>query len=243
MEIKYYLLTKTIPEWNSKHKNLYTCSIGYSPQLGLIRVYPIPLVNDFNSGFVYDLEVQKRKTDTRARSYELVGAYDNKPKYKRLNPFNYDTVAKYLTTNISQSISDLNRRKDSIGIIPISDFRLDWEYCDRYVNTCQIGMFQDVELADFTKYTKESRQKEARLSFKDADGYHNIQFNEWGIYEYGRKFGNDEDAFRFTKNKNHVLVGNMLQFQNNWMALKFLSINSVQQMFSFESEYSTSFKN
>jgi hypothetical protein len=231
MEIKYYLIAKTVPEWNSKHKNLYTCSIGYSPELGLIRVYPIPIRNDFNSGFVYDMVVNKRKIDTRKRSYELAGVYENKPQYKKLNQFNYEQLAGCLGSDIVCSIDELNRRKDSIGLIPVKDYRIDWEYGKRYINTTQIGMFEDVEIAGFTNYTKEKREKEARIKFNDADGLHDLQFNEWQVYEYGRKFGFDEDAFRFCKHKTHLLVGNMLQFQNIWMGLKFMKLIPERKVF------------
>jgi hypothetical protein len=225
MEIEYCLITKTIPEYNNKRKSLYTCSIGYSPQLGLIRVYPIPIVKDFNSGFVYKLDVEKRKTDSRFRSYELIGAYENKPRYMKIRPYNYSMLWRYIKDEQSKSISELNKRKDSIGLIPLKDYRLYWDNSSRYVNTDQLGLFEDAEIKDFTKYTKDSRTKEARILFKDADGKHDLQYNEWGIYEFGRKFGNKPDAFRYTKNATHVLVGNMLQFQSTWMALKALNLH------------------
>ena len=229
METKFYLITRTIPEWNGKHKRLYTCSIGFSPTLGLIRVYPIPLLNDFNSGYIYDIEIEKRKTDSRARSYELVGGYGNQPMYRKLKRFTYPMIADQLKLNEARSINELNRKKDSIGLLRINDFNVYWDASDRWINNLQIGLFEDVELADFTKYTKESRQKESRVKFKDADGYHDLQFNEWGIYEFGRKFGYTKDAFRHTVGASHILVGNMLQFQNKWMVMKFFKLELQEE--------------
>jgi hypothetical protein len=42
-KIEYTLLAKSIPEFDKRDGKLYTCSLGYSPQLGLIRIYPLPV--------------------------------------------------------------------------------------------------------------------------------------------------------------------------------------------------------
>lgn len=223
MTIKFCLIVKTVPEWNNKHKNLYTCSIGFSPELGLIRVYPLPITG-MRSGYVYEIEVEKRKIDSRKSSYELVGIKNNRLFFNEVGVFKMSDIGKYLLRYRHCSIDDLNKNRESIGIIPIERYRIYWDVQDRYINTSQIGLFEDVQVADFVKFTKEARQKEARILFYDADGKHDLQYNDWSVTEYARKFQFDNNAFRFIENKNHILVGNMLQYQSSWMALKAISI-------------------
>jgi hypothetical protein len=214
MQIRYALLTKTIPEWNNKHKRLYTCTIGYSHELGLIRLYPMP-INGGNSGYLYVCEVRKRKTDSRKESYELIGDMHE------LRPFKKDNLNKILIENyVEPSIDSLNSDRKSIGILKLDNCNAQWQTEERFLLNGQVGMFEDVQLADFTNYTKESHSKSARMIFKDADGLHNLQYNAWDVYEYARKFGHDKDAFRFVKNASHLIVGNMLSHRNKWLALK-----------------------
>lgn len=225
MEIKYFLITKTIPEWNRKHKKLYTCSIGYSPECGLIRVYPLP-IKGMNAGFIYNIEVEKNKEDPRKASYKLITE-----RFKDAGTFSYEKLSPFLQCNIFKSIDQLNKKKESIGLLQLNKFNLKWEYCDRFINGTQIGLFEDVQLADFTNYTKETKNKEARIIFTDADGLHNLQYNEWQVYEYQRKFNADEGAFRFLINKDFLLIGNYLQYQNNWIGLKLMSMQPQNTLF------------
>ena len=43
MKIEYIVIAKTIPEISKKDGREYSCTVGYSPELGFIRVYPVPL--------------------------------------------------------------------------------------------------------------------------------------------------------------------------------------------------------
>ena len=70
IKIRYALICKTIPEHSKKDDTLYTCSIGISPELGLIRIYPLPPVGMDKWG-IYELEVERNKRDSRTESWKL----------------------------------------------------------------------------------------------------------------------------------------------------------------------------
>jgi hypothetical protein len=228
-KIEYTLLAKSIPEFDKRDGKLYTCSLGYSPQLGLIRIYPLPVKGMVKWG-IYEVEVEKNKRDSRRESWKLssYARHENwvnfDKDFKFLGKANntYKTkITKLLQSIIYPSISELNKDRKSIGVLLVDKINPHWDKNDRYINTCQVGMFDDVDLADFTKYTKETKEKQARVIFRDGDGSHNLQLNEWQYTEYQRKFGATKDAFRFinTTGKNLILIGNMLQYQNSWMVL------------------------
>lgn len=224
IKIKYVVLAKSIPEYSKRDETLFTCSLGYCPELGLIRVYPLP-IKSMNKWDTYEIEVERNKYDTRIESWKL-SSYSRKEQWVGL-----DKDAKYLykadpgsiVNTISclckDSLKELNENKQSIGIIRVKDYRVYWNSNDRYIDTNQLGLFEDVEIADFTKYTKETKGKEARIYFKDTAGEHDLQYNEWQVYEYQRKFNASEEAFRYMKNQNMLLVGNMHNYRNIWIGL------------------------
>lgn len=242
--ISYTLLAKSIPEFDKRDGKLYTCSLGYFEQLGFIRVYPLPIVG-MKKWHTYKITVEKNKRDSRKASWKLasysrknnwVGFTDDVKLLSKPSQIKKDKLTRLMCNYISPSISALNKNRQSIGFIRADSLNPFWEANDRYINTCQIGMFDDVELADFTKYTKEQREKIARVVFKDGDGKHNLQLNEWQYTEYQRRFGATKDAFRYiTGNSPKVLMlGNMLQFQSSWMVLSVFKLKqSIAQPLLF----------
>lgn len=225
-QIKYCLLAKSIPEWSKRDKMLYTCSIGYSPELGLIRVYPLPIKGMEKWG-IYNLPLEKNKRDTRVESWKLA-SYSRKEEWigigkdvKFLGYANKYKIYPLLMSYLFNSIGELNKLKVSIGIVKVDDFNIYWTENERYINTRQFGLFEDVELANFTKYTKETKLKESRCAFIDADGRHDLQFNEWQVYEYQRKFKADKDAFRHLRKtqNDYLLLGNLHSHRNTWIVL------------------------
>lgn len=235
--ITYCLLCKTIPEYSKTDQTLYSCSIGFSPQLGLIRVYPLPPTGMVKWG-IYKIEVEKNKRDSRAESWKLT-SYTRKDNWRdiekdciKVGTGKPDKILPSLMEYVYPSISQLNKDRKSIGLINTDDaYTLKWESNKRFINTKQIGMFEDVEIADWASFTKETKEKESRVIFVDGDGKHNLQFNEWQVYECGRKFGYDGQAFRFLldekskgKKGQYLLIGNMHSYRNNWIGLGFFKL-------------------
>lgn len=226
-KIEYILLAKSIPEYDKRTDGVYTCSLGYSPTLRqLIRVYPLPLKGMKKWGR-YIIEVERNKRDSRSESWKL----SSYTRFEKFVGFEHDLIYKgqcdklamtnILSSLVSPSISRLNEDRKSIGVISSDQINPYWSANGRYVNTNQIGMFEDVEIADFTKFTKETKCKESRIKFIDGDGVHDLQLNEWQFYEYQRKFKADKGAFRFITQYDNslLLLGNMLQYRNSWMVL------------------------
>lgn len=233
-KIQYTLLCKSVPEFDKRDGKLYTCSLGYCPEFGLIRVYPLPIVG-MKKWHTYEIEVEKNKRDSRQESWKL-SSYSRNENWigfsddcKLLGISNKNKIVSYLQSCVYPSISKLNEQRKSIGVVFSETINPFWESNNRFVSTRQVGMFDDVELADFTRFTKEQREKEARVIFKDGDGLHNLQLNEWQFFEFQRKFGATKDAFRFINPSKSqlLLMGNMLQYQNNWMVLSIFESQSL----------------
>jgi hypothetical protein len=232
IKIRYVVLAKSIPEYSKRDGFCYTCSLGYSPELGLIRVYPLPVIA-MHKWDIYEILIERNKYDTRAESWKL-SSYARKENWigldkdvRLLGKANPSKIISLIANQKSNSIKTLNVNKNSIGLIHLNDYRIYWDVNNRYIDDKQYGLFEDVEIADFTKYTKETKTMEARIYFRDSDGEHDLQYNEWQIYEYQRKFAANDEAFRFMRNKNLLLIGNMHNYRNSWIGLGVFEYNST----------------
>lgn len=237
--IRYAIICKTIPEWSKKDNCLYTCSIGFSPELGLIRIYPLPISGMVKWG-IYEIEVERNKRDTRTESWKL-SSYSRKEEWVNftddcilVNTFNKSHLYEYAKRYIYPSISKMNKLRISIGFIESNKIRCKWDSNDKYLDTTQYGLFEDVELSKHTNYTKDTKEKVSRILFNDEDGLHNVQFNEWGIYEYQRKYGAKEEAFRFinTNDPQLILCGNMHNIRSKWIGLGIFETTKQTVLFS-----------
>lgn len=240
-KITYILICKTIPEYSKRDGTLYTCSIGLSNKFGLIRVYPLPPTGMDKYG-IYEIEVEKNKKDTRFESWKL-SSYSRKENWigfsddvKKVGVSNENYVSDYLSNYTSVSISELNKNRKSIGVIKTDNSNAFWDKNDRYINELQYGLFQDVgvDVANWTKFTKDSKEKNLRLKFQDQDGFHNLQYNEWHYYEGQRLYGATKEILKplNKKDRNIILLGNMLQFRNNWIGLgKFKNTHKSLRLF------------
>ena len=142
------------------------------------------------------------------------------------------TVIQSMMNNVSSAISQLNQARESIGFVVVDNYKIVGEPNEKYINSNQCGMFEDVELAGYTKYTKDLRETVYRVHFFDMDGFHNLAFNRWDIYETARKTNASEAISRFQKKGPHILMlGNLLQQQTVWSVLGIWSIPQQLSMF------------
>lgn len=230
--IDYILFARSIPEHSKRYGDLFSCSLGYSPTLkDLVRIYPIPLKN-MKAWNMYRMEVEKNKLDSRYESFKL----KSHSKYEGWVGFEKDVLfmAEYKKHSVfnmlcsiglcDSTIDQLNINKKSIGIIKIDSLKCYWDVNERYINKNQLGLFEDVGLEDWTSYTKESKQLEARACFLSNGKTHDLQINEWGVYEFYRKYSgqyNMNDAFRNWQKAKHLLIGNLHSHRNVWSVLNY----------------------
>jgi hypothetical protein len=228
--VYYTVIAKSIPEYSKKYGGLFTCTLGYCHQSNsIIRVYPVPIIG-MEKWHTYSIEIEKNAKDTREESWKLT----SNSKFENWQNFGSDVIelgkikrqkgifTLMKTSQILPSIQIANNQKLSIAIVPILNYRLYWETNNRFINTNQLGLFEDVEIADWASFTKDSKEREARIDFYGNDGHHNLQYNDWGPAEWYRRHRGQypiDQAFRFLLNKSYALIGNMHNYRNNWIVL------------------------
>lgn len=226
MKIEYIVIAKTIPEISKKDGREYSCTIGYSLELGFIRVYPVPLTG-FKRWHKYIIDVERNSRDTRKESWKLssMTRTDNFIGLEKeiicIGKVNKYYIISMFQKIVSPSISKLNEERKSIGVIKTNQLKPYWDVNKNFVNTTQYNLFEDVSCIETSIFTKDQYLKESRISFNDLDGSHDLQLNDWQYYEYQRKFGAKKDAFRYINNQidNFILIGNMYQYRNIWLGL------------------------
>ena len=140
MKIEYIVIAKTIPEVSKRDGREYSCTVGYSPQLGFIRVYPVPL-NGFKRRHKYIIEVEKNNRDTRNESWKLssMTRTDNFIFIEKdiilIGKVNKENIISMFNTIISPSISKLNENRKSIGVIRTNILKPYWDVNKNFVNT------------------------------------------------------------------------------------------------------------
>ncbi len=241
MLINYIPLAKAMPEVSKRDGKQYVCSLGYDQTLGFIRVYPTPL-DGIDLWTPIQFKAERNKRDSRAASWKMPedcrhGEWSVNKKMvsygQRISSSAQLTLLKKMMQKTVSSISELNEKRQSIGFLIVPNFRIVPEENPLFINTTQFGMFEDVEIADFTRFTKHSRETMFRVRFEDEDGQHNLQFNRWDIWETARKFGASKAVDLFSNPGPHLLMlGNYLQHQTSWSVLGIWSVPVQLDLFN-----------
>lgn len=229
--IDYILFARSIPEQSKKYGGTFSCSLGFSPKLqSLVRIYPIPLTH-MKMWEMYQIEVEKNIRDSREESYKI----GSKTKYENWSGFEKDIilVKKFKKQDVfslisffglhTSTIDDLNKNKKSIGVIKIDSVRCYWNTNERFIDTSQLTLFNDIN-DELDTYTKDTKRYEARITFRSNNKVHDLQINEWGVYEFLRKFQGKykvDDAFKYWNNASYLLIGNLHSHRNVWSVLNF----------------------
>lgn len=241
MLLNYIPIAKAMPEYSKRDGKPYVCSLGYEQSKGFIRVYPTPL-DGLITWTPICFKAEKNKQDPRPVSWKMpedcrhgewsVNAL--KVAYKKaLNQSARTHIYREMLEKSVSAISQLNDRRESIGFLLVDSFKIEGVPNGKYIDTTQIGMFEDVELAGFTKFTKDLRETEFRIRFKDGDGDHNVAFNRWDIYETARKYGVHQALRSFNKPGQHILMlGNYLKHQTSWCVLGIYPVPNQLPLFS-----------
>jgi len=225
--IKYTVICKTIPEYSKRDGVLYTCSIGYSKELGgLCRLYPLPITG-IDKWQTYELEVERNKYDSRQESWKLStmarkdGWANLTEDVVHIGSVSPEHISRFLQGQIVPGIGYLNDMRASIGILHIREKNLYVAANKRMKNVAQLPLFEDVgievDLAKWADYTKETKPTVLRIHFRDGDGLHDLQLNEWHLYRGIEKFGTID--LSLYQKRNLLLVGNMHQHRSTWIGL------------------------
>jgi hypothetical protein len=236
----FIMLGRTVPEESKKH-GITVCSAGYSKEMReLLRIYPLPRHNGIEKWTQCVVPLRRNSSDNRKESWRINCAGDSSNdalgSISVVGKSNRKEEFDFLKSMASDSIKKLNEDRKSLAIVAPS-----------YIK----GRLEPVDGVDpYYQMTIWERQGEGRLDinprvqFHLADGFHDLQFREWGAHELIRKNREDADdlfdVLNFTNPayEHLLLIGNMNQHRNNWLVISSISRKKEKQedMFGFGSE-------
>lgn len=224
------LIARTIPERTKKGRP-QVCSVWWSEDLGLFRVYPLNMQWRLKAFNRYSLRIERNPKDNRQESWKIVDppqlVEDRQDSARREFIGHIDAMT-------ASSISDLNARRASLAILNPEHIDLDWEY-DRGTDPNMLRLFEDALPTNTSMIGRNCYPHRPRIVFADGDGNHNLSLNEWGCYQLLSKPDYQTHdlrrALRLDQRDREfrLLVGNMNNHRISWLVIHLISWCEPQQ--------------
>jgi hypothetical protein len=224
------LIARTVPEATKKGR-AQVCSVWWSEDLGLFRVYPLEMHWKLNAFKRYALRIQRNPKDSRHESWKILGPPE-------LVDGHIDVARKEfigrIDTMTAPCISHLNAKRASLAILDPPRIDLDWEY-DKGTDPNMMRLFEDAQSTTTPTIGRNSYPHRPRIVFADEDGNHNLSLNEWGCYQgLSKPNFQTHDLRRALKidqqdRQFRLLIGNQNHIRNSWLVIHLISWCEPQQ--------------
>lgn len=223
----FIVFGRTAPEVSKKYGKS-VCMAGYSPELkSMMRVYPLDVKTDVKTRCSLVMDLERNNKDSRLESWAL----------KKRGPESIlsisskvgdDIIKPILDANVVESISYLNERRLSLGILKPDSFEIVMKQRKNIQNPDQLLLFDDYK--DSTGFkTAGDYFRVPYISFNDGVN-RCIQLREWGVYELIRRSEIEgirvsaktitERLYIKSNSTAYFVVGNIHNFRNIWLVIK-----------------------
>jgi hypothetical protein len=225
----FTMLGTTVPEPTKTDGRVFVCSAGISPEMGLVRIYPLARRNIPRRWSTYRVPLERNPRDSRKESWQVRGdrsegaheyinsAFEKVGELKRSQ--RRDLLSKYLV----ESIQEANSRRMSLAILQPKIGDLDFDFNPESPASPMLKLF-DVE----QKPAEGAKRFPyiPRLHFRDESGPHHLMIRDWGCFEWMRKYPQRYKELPQCLNLNEdssLLIGNFNQHRTSWLIISVLS--------------------
>lgn len=227
----FICLGRTVPE-ESKKYGAKVCMAGLSSELhGLLRVYPLPVVNPIRARHECVLEVQRNRQDSRVESWKLSGRGEAIVSVSPRPVLDHECLASALGPFRVRSIVELNDRRLSLGVLHLLNPRGFYRQRSGISHPDQGMLF---EIADEC-FGAGAIDVCPYIEFWDDDAKrHELQIREWGCYEWIRKerarASQLWDNLHLREGKMiWAVVGNQANRRTSWLIIKTFIVRTETQ--------------
>ncbi|MEM0134931.1 MAG: hypothetical protein QXU18_06855 [Thermoplasmatales archaeon] len=236
------ILGNAVPDEISDNRKT-VCTAGYSEELGLIRIYPVPPDAKLTRWAKIGLDLERNPRDSRKESWKVIGSKNNwyrlKYNIRRYGDIKEKSEKIALIDSLMDKygvgcVSELNDRKESLGFVDPLILRYYFAKRSKVEKSVQITLFQSEPFQTIMNYDIQPRLV---YSCPKCTGskYHDQQILEWGAYEYIRKnpekyediwsnFGINNKLY-----KKRLLIGNQALHRNSFMVISIFRHKMDQQ--------------
>lgn len=243
----FIMLGKTVPE-SRRDGRRTVCSAGYSPELGLIRIYPLAMRSAPRRWESTRVLLERNPRDSRKESFKLAGDRSAEA-HASINTMTFHSNGNIAKTDRGavigpgdrrfkftvNSIAEANRRRISLALIRPSNMRVVWGRPGdkRLEDMAQM----ELDLWDTfpTEVRDQAEPTVPRLQFTDEHGEHLLQLRDWGVHELirhkGHRYAREHLAQALNLNPSStLLIGNILRHQNSWLVISVLNFGDQMML-------------
>ena len=235
---QFTMLGKTVPQ-RTKDGRTYVCSAGYTPDLGLVRIYPLPLSGVPARWGTYRIDVERNPKDSRPESWRL--AHDREPARHATANRHFTHVGDIRAQDrphlvpdryYVNSIQEANERRLSLAMLRPHDVRIEWTKPGTSKHLTPLDIHQ-MELFPAWPHDQQPQHRVPRVVFDDDGGHHELQLRDWGAYRLIEKNGSDYAYDHMTRalhlgDRSALLVGNINNQRTAWLVIAVLNILQPQ---------------
>ena len=238
------VLGEAVPD-ELKDNRKVVCTACYSPEYGLVRIYPVPPETRMRRWDKVSMPLVRNTQDTRVESWKVQGSkhewdvlgkkIHNDGKLPRQEQIG---LLHKLYKNFGvDCIQDLNDAEQSLGIIKPRILKA-WlaDRVEKYDPTVQVTLDSDLPFLTIHNYPKQPRVR-YRCSKCRIQNPHDQQILEWGVYEWMRKNPDAPDKGLANlrlfdeKYERYFLVGNIARHRNAFMVISVFRFKRSMQPF------------
>ena len=216
----FTMLGKTVPEPARRDNQLYVCSAGISPELGLVRIYRLPTKFTPKRWNTYRVPVERdRQDDSRDESFKV-----QKDKwFQHVGKSDVRQLAPILNRFSVGSIKEANEKRMSLAILHPSHMSVYFRDNPDSPDSPILSLF------DVNQRTSTGAKRfphSPRMRFYDDLGERDLMIRDWGCYEWMRK---QPDRYQEMKSTLHLndesslLIGNFNQIRTQWLIISVIN--------------------
>lgn len=234
------VLGTAVPDETSDHRKT-VCLAGYSPEHGLVRVYPVPPQAVVNRWSCVEIPLEQNPQDTRKESWKIQGS-QSEWSHLQSKIQHHGTITRKQQVELVHRlhnefgvgcIQDLNIKRQSLGLIKPSILECKFTSRENYERQIQTNLDCKIPFLTIHNYDIQPRMTYQCSNCKQKNP-HDQQILEWGIYEWMRKNPNNKDQIwenlKLYDSRYDIsfLVGNMARYRNSFLIVSIFRFKTSQ---------------
>ena len=222
------VLGNAVPDVISDER-ITVCTAGYSKDLGLVRIYPVPPVSPMKRWNIVRVPLERNPKDTRGESWKIQGSkseWDQISRKIELKGSVEETKKLPLLEDLSSRfgvgcVEQLNDKLVSLGLVKPKIISYQLETREDFEKSTQLSLDSREPFLTIKNYALRPVISYRCQNCK-TKGPHLQQILEWGIYEWLRRHPNEPkkvwENLRMKESGYYrsFLVGNLVLFRTSF---------------------------
>lgn len=218
------------------------CTAGWSPNEGMVRLYPVPTTTRARMWSKVQVPVIRNTQDVRYESWKIQGSNSE---WDTLNQKITDSgklekksdkleiLGKIMKNHAYGCVNELNEEKGSLDIIEPKNIEGYFEDRKKFESTTQMTLDSEVKFVTAENYPKVPMIKYTCSNCKAKGGFHKQQVLAWEAYEWMRQKPHELDKLwenlrlydsEYVK---YFLVGNQAYHLKSFMIISIIRFKKV----------------